>query len=315
MLRRLLFSLLLLPLPASLQGCAGLPRDTRPFLVVLGTGQDAGIPQAGAFAHPGWKDASQQRLVTCLGIVDPATGQEWMIEATPDFRVQYYRLHGAGGAGPEMDLAGIFLTHAHIGHYTGLMFLGHESMSAPGIPVHVMPRMQAFLEHNGPWSQLVHYGNITLQSLADGEAVVLTGGVRVTPFLVPHRQEYSEVVGFRIDGPETSVLFLPDIDSWEEWESEGILIEDLIAGVDVAYLDGTFFDNGEIPGRDMSGFPHPFIARSMHRFSELPLSEREKIRFIHLNHTNPAQFPGSSARAMIRQHGMGVAEEMERLPL
>ncbi|MEJ2152957.1 MAG: MBL fold metallo-hydrolase [Gemmatimonadota bacterium] len=180
-------------------------------------------------------------------------------------------------------LAGVFLTHAHMGHYTGLMHLGHESMGAHGVVVYAMPRMREYLSTNGPWDQLVRYENIAIEPLADGVPVDLIDRITVTPFLVPHRQEYSEVVGFRIDGPNRSALFIPDIDSWEEWEAQGTRIEDLIAEVDVAYLDATFYGDGEIPGRDMSSFPHPFITHSMDRFAELPPAERAKVRFIHLN--------------------------------
>lgn len=287
-----------------------------PYVVVLGIAQDGGVPQAGDSGHPAWDDPSRRRLVVSLALVDPAAGRRWLFEATPDFREQLHRLDRRAPvdrAAPGLD--GIFLTHAHIGHYTGLMHLGHEEMGARGVPVHVMPRFAEYLRSNGPWSQLVRYGNVELRPLAAGRAVPLGEGLSVTPFPVPHRQEFSEVVGFRVDGPGRSVLFLPDIDSWEEWDAAGTRVEDALAGVDVAYLDATFYDDGEIPGRDMSGFPHPFVARSMRRLAPLPAEERAKVRFIHLNHTNPALDPGSAARHAIVEGGFRVAEEGEVVSL
>jgi len=183
------------------------------------------------------------------------------------------------------------------------------------VPVFAMPKMFEYLRANGPWQQLVRYNNIALRKLKDGAQVKLNARLNVIPFLVPHRQEYSEVVGYRIEGPNRSVLFIPDIDSWEEWDDWGIRIEEMIAKVDVAYLDATFFRNGEIPGRDMSEFPHPFISHSMERFASLPLKERQKVRFIHLNHTNPALNPGSKARLEIEKNGFLVADEGERIEL
>lgn len=290
--------------------------STEPYLIVLGIAQDGGVPQAGAFAERGWTDPAFRRRVACLGVVDPASGERWMLDATPDFPEQLKALHDATpGAAARPALNGVFVTHAHIGHYTGLMFLGLETMGARGVPVYAMPRMRQFLETSGPWSQLVTKGNIELRSLAAGEPVVLNERLKVTPFLVPHRQEFSEVVGFRIDGPERKVLFIPDIDAWEQLDAQGVRIEDLIAGVDVAYLDGTFFANGEIPGRDMTGFPHPFITRSMERFAALPTSERAKVRFIHLNHTNRALWQGTDERRAVEAAGFGIAEEMERVGL
>ncbi len=285
-----------------------------PVMVVLGIAQDGGVPQAGTKQHPGWQDPDKHRFVVCLGLVDPLSQQRWMFEATPDFPEQLHRLDQIA---PMQDsgLSGIFLTHAHLGHYTGLMFLGHEVMGAQGAPVYAMPRMRRYLQTNGPWDQLVRYENIRLQELTADSTIHLNERLQVTPFLAPHRQEYSEVVGYQIDGPNRSVLFIPDIDGWEQWDEWGTAIEDKIAEVDVAYLDATFFDNGEIPGRDMSGFPHPFIRHSMRRFSGLPASEKGKIRFIHLNHTNPALWRESAARQEIIENGFNVAEEMERLAL
>lgn len=321
---RLARYLIALALLCALGGCAtARPRDQRsaqrPFLIVLGIAQDGGVPQAGSFDHPAWKDPSKRRLVSCLGLIDPRSGKTWMFDATPDFREQSYRLHEAASelAPPNTQpvLSGIFITHAHIGHYTGLMFLGHESMGAQGTPVFAMPQMTDFLRTNGPWDQLVRYGNIALQPMVANEPVALAPNLRVTPLLVPHRQEYSEVVGFRIEGPSASALFIPDIDSWEEWDETGVRIEDEIAKVDVAYLDGTFFVSGEIPGRDMSGFPHPFITHSMKRFAPLPKREQAKIRFIHLNHTNPAQKPQSPAARQVQNAGMRIAQPLERFGL
>ncbi|MFM7134880.1 MAG: MBL fold metallo-hydrolase [Planctomycetota bacterium] len=306
-----------------LGGCASPQADARercaapggPFAVVLGIAQDGGVPQAGNFGDPRWDDPSAARQVVSLGIVDPRSGRRWMIDATPDFRRQLLDLHRASGGSARPVLDGVFLTHAHIGHYTGLMFLGKESVGAKGVPTYAMPRMDAFLRANGPWSQLVALGNIDLRPLRAGESVALADDLRVTPVVVPHRGEFSETVAFRIDGPSRSLFWLPDIDSWREWDELGTRLEDALAGVDVAYLDATFFANGELPGRDMTGIPHPFIADTIARLAPLPCSERAKVRFIHLNHTNPALDPMSAASATIRAAGMRVAAEGEREPL
>lgn len=191
------------------------------------------------------------------------------------------------------------------------MYLGHEVIGAQSVPVYSMPAMAEFLRTNGPWSQLVTYGNIELLGLTDGVPVQLNDRISVTALLVPHRQEFSEVVGFRIEGSNQSVLFIPDIDSWEEWDAWGTRIEEEIARVDVAYLDAMFYADGELPGRDMSGFPHPFIMHSMERFSDLPESEKAKVRFIHLNHSNPALWEDSEARQTIIDNGFRVAETGE----
>lgn len=319
------FCTVMLILAACVAGCAHTTTVTKtpgvvhgdPYVIVLGTAQDAGSPQVNSpVDHPARLDESNRRLATSLGIVDPASGRRWMIEATPDFREQAWMLsRAAPESAQSVQIDGVFLTHAHIGHYTGLMFLGHESMGASDMPVYAAPRMATFLRTNGPWDQLVRYENIELRTLTPSEPVKLSEQLTVTPFLVPHRQEYSEVLGFRIDGPSRSVLFIPDIDSWAQWSAMGVELLDVVRDVDAAYIDATFFDDREIPGRDMSAFPHPRITETMDRLQALPANERAKVRFIHLNHTNPAQWSDSDARREIERRGFGVAIRGEQLPL
>lgn len=285
-----------------------------PYLVVLGVAQDGGAPQAGTKDPLAWQPERQRRVVS-LALVSPRSGRRYLFEATPDFRQQLATLDRLAPDARTPGLDGVFLTHAHMGHYTGLMFLGFESIGATGTAVYAMPRMARYLETNGPWSQLVDRRNIELRELADGVPVALEAGVAVTPFSVPHRQEYSETVGFRIDGPHRSVLFLPDINSWQEWADQGVQIEQLLEQVDVAYLDGAFWDHGEIPGRDMSQFPHPMMVETMDRFASLPPELRARVRFLHLNYTNPALDPDSEQAAEVKRRGFRVAEELETVPM
>lgn len=285
--------------------------ETEPYLVILGVTQDGGYPQAGTKKSLAWDNPTKQRHVSCLAIVDPATSQRWLIDATPDFKEQLHFLDDIAPAEGKPGLDGIFLTHAHIGHYTGLMHLGREVIGAKNIPVHAMPKMHEFLNNNGPWNLLVQLKNIELHILSNEKPVKLNAKISITPFLVPHRAEYTETVGYRIEGPNKSVLYIPDIDKWEDWDEWGINIEDKIKDVEVAYLDGTFYADGEIPGRSMYDIPHPFIEASMKRFSDFPAEEKSKIRFIHFNHTNPALIDGSKAQQEIEKAGFRIAKELE----
>lgn len=287
------------------------PPRNGPYAVVLGIAQDAGYPQAGMKESPAWEDPSLRRMATSLGIIDPASGRRFLIEATPDFKDQLHRLDRLAPAETTPGLDGIFLTHGHMGHYTGLLHLGREAMGARGVPVYAMPRMTRLLRENAPWGLLVRLETVELRPLTAGKPVSLAPELRLTPFGVPHRDEYTETVGFLVEGPRRALLFLPDIDKWERWDESGERIESWIRRVDAAYLDGTFFADGEVPGRAMSEIPHPFIEESLERFSRLSVAERRKIRFIHLNRTNPALFPDSEAAEAIRDAGMRVAVELE----
>jgi len=288
------------------------------YLVVLGIAQDAGYPQAGcrrACCAPAWADPALRRHAASAALVDPATGRRWLIDATPDFRAQLRMLDEAAPCADSPGLAGIFLTHAHVGHYTGLIHLGREAMGARALPVYAMPRMRAFLRGNQPWAELIAAGHVALLPLSDGTPVRLTDGLSFTPLSVPHRDEHSETVGFRVVGPERSVLYLPDIDGWEAWERRGTRVEDALAGVDWALLDGTFFAEDEIPGRSIVSIPHPLITSTLARLAGLPAGERAKLRFIHLNHSNPALDPAGAASRAIEAAGCRVAVELERIDL
>lgn len=246
-------------------------------LVVLGVAQDAGIPHLNCQQPLCVSIRAGKRRpekVSSLGLVDRVSGRAYLFDATPDFVAQVHAL--TGGAPPD----GIFLTHAHIGHYTGLMYLGRESIGARGVPVYGTDRMLEYLDTNGPWSQLTALGNIERRPMEYDRAVVLPGNVRVTAFRVPHRDEFSDTVGFRIDGPRQSALFIPDIDRWEKWDRS---IRELAGTVDLAFLDGTFASPSEV-NRDITEIPHPMMPRTR----ELWRGARARARlwFIHINHTN-----------------------------
>lgn len=288
-------------------------------VVVLGVAQDAGHPQIGcrrACCTSTLEEIGPHR-VSCLALVHPESGRRWIFDATPDLPAQLRRLDELApvpldSTGRDVGLDGIFLTHAHLGHYTGLMFLGREALGASALPVHAMPRMAEFLRTNAPWDQLVRLQNIEIEPLAHEMRLDLAPLLTVIPLSVPHRDEYSETVGFVIEGRGRRVLYLPDIDSWEEWDRS---FEEVLLRMDRAYVDGTFFDGAELPGRDMTEVPHPPIARTLERFAHLSDQQRQKIHFIHLNHTNPALDPRSEASAAIRDAGMNVAFEGDRFPL
>lgn len=295
------------PKNAEVKGLDNLPDQ---FIVVLGTAQDGGYPQAGCdkgCCKAYWEGDEPGNAVSCLAIVDRASRQYWLIDATPDFSTQLFQLQKFLPA-RNYKPAGIFITHAHIGHYAGLMQLGREVMGTNSLPVWVMPRMDSFLRSNGPWGQLVSLGNIRPIQLEADSLIQLTPSISVTPFKVPHRDEYSETVGYKIQGPKKRVLFIPDIDKWEKWDRD---IRAELANTDIAFLDGTFYQDGELPGRNMREIPHPFVTESMDHFRSLSEKEKNKIRFIHFNHTNPLGRLKSGEKKIVEDKGFGLAEEDE----
>jgi pyrroloquinoline quinone biosynthesis protein B len=284
-------------------------------LIVLGTIQDGGSPHIGCkksccsslFERP-----DEKRKIVSLGIIDKQNKKNWIFEASPDLPTQMKYLHNQSSFAEKETPTGIFLSHAHIGHYAGLMYLGKEAMNSQNIPVYAMPRMKSFLESNGPWSQLVNIHNIAIQSIQPKDTVVLSSNVKVIPFLVPHRDEFSETVGYVILGPKKKILFIPDIDKWEKWDTD---ITKLLAKVDFAFLDATFYDAAEINNRDISTIPHPFVVESMEKFKNLPVEQKRKVHFIHFNHTNPLIDAQSLQSKKVIENGFKIAEFHQALAL
>ena len=279
--------------------------------IVLGIAQDGGVPHIGCtqdLCVRARREPAQRQRVAALGLV--AGDKRFLVDATPDLPSQIESLNaGRTLLDPARPVDGILLTHAHIGHYAGLMYLGREALGARGVPVYATPRMAAFLRANGPWSQLVSLGNIELREIEPDRPFTLAPGLTVTAIRVPHRDEYSDTVAFRIAGPSRALLYVPDIDKWEKWDRR---LEDEVGAVGVALLDGSFESESELPGRSLLEIPHPLVGETASRLAGR--TRGADVRFIHLNHTNRLLWDEDARRAL-RGRGFRVADDGEDLPL
>ena len=278
---------------------------TRPYIIVLGVAQDGGFPHAGCqkrCCQSAFKDSSISKKVCSIAIVDPKNNQQWIIDATPDFKEQFYNLQQKTNS---FNLSGILLTHAHIGHYLGLAYLGKEAMNSNEVVVFGMKRMLSFLNNNGPWDQLVKLNNISLTEIKENVEFELNKEIKVLPILVPHRDDYSETVCFLICSKQKKIIFIPDIDKWHLWNKN---IIEIIKDVDYALIDGTFYNDSELE-RDMSKIPHPFVTESMEIFEKLEFKHKNKIFFTHLNHTNPLMDDNSNEQKEVKKRGFNIATE------
>ena len=295
-LSTLLFFLILL-------GLQGFTQISSYEVLILGTAQDGGYPQANC-QKSCCVAVSKASYVTSLALIDKKNNKVWLVDCSPDFPDQL-NLISEYFEHDKFSIEGIFLTHAHIGHYLGLAQLGREVMGYTAMPVYAMPLMASFLQYNGPWSQLVSLNNIEVVGLDNNKAVAISNEVSITPIIVPHRDEYSETVGFRIKGKEKSLLFIPDIDKWDRWD------DDLITHVqqsDYALIDATFYSEKELPGRSMEDIPHPSVLESMEELNDLSKEERSKVHFIHMNHTNPL-LRETQERKKVLSEGYNVAAQ------
>jgi pyrroloquinoline quinone biosynthesis protein B len=281
-------------------------------LVVLGVAQDGGLPHLGCSKTccERAREEGRREGPASLGIHDTRSGRLVLVEATPDIEAQVALLHEASATSgaPRRPFDALLLTHAHIGHYAGLVHLGREVASTKAIDTWLSPRFAEFLSSQGPWSQLVSLEQIVPRTHQPGTPFEPIEGLSVEALPVPHRDEFADTVAYRFRGSHRTVLFVPDIDRWED-----DILERLLEGVDIAYLDATFYDGREVPGRDISEIPHPPMVLTMDLLGEW-VAERPagSVRFIHLNHSNPALHE-DALRDEIAERGYAVASRGETL--
>ena len=280
--------------------------NTTYTLKVLGVVQDGGLPHLGSNKLC-CDEAQSKRHVTSLMLINNGNNYSYLFDASPDINEQLNFM----GDRIKKDLKGIFLTHAHIGHYTGLMYFGREALNSKSINVYAMPRMKKFLEQNGPWSQLVSLENILITELNNYSKISVDSNVIIQPFEVPHRPEFSETVGYKIYGPNKKALFIPDIDKWEKWDKN---LVKLVREFDYILIDATFYDSKEI-NRDISEIPHPLVTETMELLSSLSIDTRNKIYFIHMNHTNMMLNPKSELSKLVISKGFKIARLGQKLYL
>jgi pyrroloquinoline quinone biosynthesis protein B len=285
-------------------------------LVVLGTAQDGGLPQLGC-NRPCCESARRAGFhlePACLGVIDRRGGRLLLVEATPAIEAQVATLQALAGARDRgrRPVDAVLVTHAHLGHYLGLAWFGREAAATDSLPVFAAKRMQEYLRSNGPWSQLIALHQIELRELPPTVFAPFADlDLRVTAIPVPHRGEFSETMAFRLQGPHRTVLFVPDVD---RWDAHAELLAQLMAGVDVAYVDGTFFDGEELPDRNLAEIRHPFMTETMAALAEVARARPGSVRFLHLNHTNPALREHAVITAL-QARGFAVASQGERIAL
>ena len=282
------------------------------YIYILGNTQDAGLPHIGC-QHPFCEDnfdVYEEYYTTSIAVVNSDLKKYILFEATPDITFQLNNLKR--NIFHEFLLPeSIYITHAHMGHYTGLMYFGREALGSKDLLVRVLPRMSKFLQNNGPWSQLVDINNIKIEELNFGLSTNELSNIIVTPVQVPHRDEYSETAGYIIEGKNKKALFIPDIDKWEKWDRD---LSQLAKEFDFLLIDATFYDSKEI-NRDMSEIPHPLVTETIDLLSGLDLKNRNKVYFIHMNHTNMMLNPDSELSKLVTSKGFNIARLGQKLYL
>ncbi len=284
--------------------------------VVLGIMQDGGLPHAGCRCErcvAAFRDPTKIKYTASLGIVDNRTSTSpaavYLIDATPDIKFQLNLLADALGAHPQRPHRlrqpdAIFLTHAHMGHIGGLPQLGPESMAVSRLPVYASAPLGQLLQSTPVWQPLVE--NLRIVPLQPGQYVDLALDIQVTAVPVPHRDEWGVgTFAYKIQGAKHSLLYVPDIDSWEAWPEA----EEMLSSVDIALVDASFYSQDELNGR--SSIAHPLVTDTL----QMKQKFNCELILTHLNHTNPILDSTSSAYAQVLKSGITLAYQGQQIQL
>ncbi|MFN2190036.1 MAG: MBL fold metallo-hydrolase [Candidatus Promineifilaceae bacterium] len=275
-------------------------------VVVLGIAQDAGIPHAGCCCprcQAAFTDRNLSQFAASIAIVDARQYpiRTWLVDASPDLKFQLELLRDALGPHPTKpdrlrQPDGVFLTHAHMGHTAGLVHFGPEAMAVDDLKLFASAGLVAFLRENFLWAPLAD--RLELVTIEPSEPIYLAPGLIVEPIPVPHRDEVGAgTFAYQISGETRKLLYLPDIDSWDQWT----VVDEVLGQVDIALVDATFFNKQEMP--DAEPALHPPAIETVMRFRDLPT----RIILSHLNHTNPLLDADSEERHLVEANGMEIA--------
>jgi len=267
---------------------------------IIGSAQDGGVPQIGCrctrcdYART---NPEHTRYPASLAIVRPS-GKVLVVDVTPSLPRQLDLLRGLPPSRDKVLPDAVLLTHAHVGHYAGLIFFGREVASTKGLPVYCTPRMRHFLESNKPYRYLVERGEIHIKDLKCGETLIYDGALRIIPVEVPHRNEDAETLAFMVKS-KRSLFYAPDFDNYTE------TIDRCIRDSDISMLDGSFWSPEELVDRVFDEIPHPTIMESRERLR----GYENRIIFTHMNHTNPVLDRNGLLRAELEKQGFRIAKE------
>jgi len=298
----------------------GATRAGELHALVLGTVQDAGFPQVGcytALCDQGRRLLAEgrPRYVASLALVEPSAARHYLVDATPDITRQLDLIDETPfrrKAAERRPFDGIFLTHAHIGHYTGLAVLGNEGLGIRDTPVYCTEAMAAFLAANAPWSLLVRQSRIVPSPLALDRWHRIDEKLEVQLWKVPHRDEFADTVGFLFRGPSSTLLYVPDINAWRLWDRD---LAETVASVDVAMLDASFWSMEELPGRSIEDVPHPLVTETMELLQGVVDRREARVILTHLNNSNPALDESGPQAAEVSRRGYELAREGLRIEL
>ena len=277
--------------------------------MILGIAQDGGVPHPGCYCDTCQFYWDNQIVLSpsSLAIIDEK--QLHLFDVTRNLDRQLRKVG-------NKNVTDIWLTHGHIGHIDGIGLFGKEVMNLKNVRLHASGLMIKLIENTPKWNKLIEDKILIPIQFNSNESIQISENLKITPIQVPHRDELTDTHAFVINGPEKSLLYLPDHDTWEEtlnMVQQDSLIEwfDFL-GIEIVLMDGTFWSKNELSRQD--DVPHPPVVESLERLGNVKGKELE-VFFIHFNHTNPLLIPKSNEIKKLLDSGCKIPIEGQQFLL
>jgi pyrroloquinoline quinone biosynthesis protein B len=288
---------------------------------VLGAGAGGGVPQ--------WNCGCANCVLVRAGdvrirartqdsIAVSATGDHWLLaNASPDVHRQIERFSALHPRAPRhTPIAAVALTNGDLDHVLGLLSL-RESQSFAVLATQRV--RQGLVERNAMLRTLARSADhVAWRELELGrEIVVEEVGVGVTAVPAPGKLPV-HLMGIAEPSPQDNVAlrvrYLGSGRTMVLATAVGSLdgVEDLLAGADAVFFDGTFWSEDELVAgglgraraRDMAHVPIGGQDGSLSRIARIGAARRI---YTHINNTNPILRSDSPERAEVERAGWEVA--------
>ena len=277
--------------------------------MILGIAQDGGVPHPGCYCDTCQFYWDNQIVLSpsSLAIIDEK--QLHLFDVTRNLDRQLRKVG-------NKNVTDIWLTHGHIGHIDGIGLFGKEVMNLKNVRLHASELMIKLIENTPKWNKLIEDKILIPIQFNSNESMQISENLKITPIRVPHRDELTDTHAFMINGPEKSLLYLPDHDTWEETldmvQQDSVIEWFDFLGIEIVLMDGTFWSKNELSRQD--DVPHPPVVESLERLGNVKGKELE-VFFIHFNHTNPLLIPKSNEIKKLLDSGCKIPIEGQQFLL
>ena len=277
--------------------------------MILGIAQDGGVPHPGCYCDTCQFYWDNQIVLSpsSLAIIDEK--QLHLFDVTRNLDRQLRKVG-------NKNVTDIWLTHGHIGHIDGIGLFGKEVMNLKNVRLHASELMIKLIENTPKWNKLIEDKILIPIQFNSNESMQISENLKITPIRVPHRDELTDTHAFMINGPEKSLLYLPDHDTWEETldmvQQDSVIEWFDFLGIEIVLMDGTFWSKNELSRQD--DVPHPPVLESLERLGNVKGKELE-VFFIHFNHTNPLLIPKSNEIKKLLDSGCKIPIEGQQFLL